>query len=190
MSGEPEYTEILSRIANGDEAALGSLYDRFGGALYSFAYQVTGNDRDAEEIIQDVFVAVWKGAAGYDSSRSSPFTWMMTITRNKAYDRIRLKKRHPPSFNPLQSIATDPDTADCAVDPAESTALHERASRVRAGVAALPEEQRDTIFLAFFEGMTHREISEKIAQPLGTVKSRIRLGLASLRRRIETAPHL
>jgi len=185
MSTEADYTEIMSRIARGDEAALGSLYDRFGGALYSFARQVTGNDRDAEEIIQDVFLAVWDSAPKYDVSQASPFTWMMTITRNKAYDRVRRTSRRPPAFNPLQ--ATSPDTKDLSADPAENACLVERANGVRERIAELPEDQRNTIFLAFFEGMTHREISEKTELPLGTVKSRIRLGLEALKRHINPA---
>ena len=89
MSTDPECTDLIARVASGDEAALGELYDRYGRAIFSLARQLTGSERDAEEVVQDVFVGVWAGASRFDAERAALFTWMVTMARNKAYDVLR-----------------------------------------------------------------------------------------------------
>ena len=163
----------------------GLLYDRFARPLYSFALRMVGNTAEAEDLVQEVFVELWNRAAEFDAQRAKPFTWAVAIIRNKAVDRIRSRTRRSAI---LERAA--PDIADFSLGTAASDAtlpLHtaETAGIVREAFAALPDEQRTPLTLAFFDGLSQSEIAERLQQPLGTIKARIRRGLARLRDRLE-----
>jgi RNA polymerase sigma-70 factor (ECF subfamily) len=183
MDGTNDELDLIKRLAAGDEAALGELYDRFARPLYSMVHRILHNPADAEEIVQDVFVSLWKNAETFDGRRSSPFTWLVTIARNKSIDRLRRTQRRlpeaPGSAEP--NPATEP--VDETLDAAE-TAGNERAAIVAQWVGELPENQREAVSLAFFDGLTHPQIAERLHASVGTIKSRIRLGIAKLRRKI------
>ncbi len=183
MHGTPDEIALIDRLADGDEAAVGELYDRFARPLYSMVHRILPNASDAEEIVQDVFVSLWKNADTFDGRRSSPFTWLVTIARNKAIDRLRrTQRRLPEAIGPA-----DPNPAREQIDPsndaATDTAQNERADIISAWVTDLPTNQREAISLAFFDGLSHPQIAERLNESIGTVKSRIRLGIEKLRRK-------
>lgn len=181
MTGEIQYLDAMRLVARGDENALGLLYDRYAKPVYSLACQMTGNEREAQEIVQDVFLSVWKSAPSFDPERGSVFTWMVTLTRNKSTDRLRKASRRLPALVDWSDVESVTESVDASANPAESAWHRERAGIVRSRVNELPEEQRSAIMMAFFEGLTHEQIAERNRQPVGTVKSRIRIGLSKLR---------
>lgn len=170
----------LARIAQGDADALGTLYDRYGRVVFGLLYQMLGSPEAAEEVAQDAFHAVWRRARTYHAERGSVRVWLLAIARNAAIDWRRTKGKR------LAREAAI-DEADALAD---ETRLEDRviatlrAERVRAAVAALPTEQREVLSLAFWSGLSQSEIAARTATPLGTVKSRVRLGMAKLRERL------
>jgi RNA polymerase sigma-70 factor (ECF subfamily) len=171
----------LRRMADGDSVGLGALYDRHGRAVYSLALRILGDESDAEEVTQDVFAQAWRRAAQYDESRGTVAAWLLVMARTRAIDRFRARRVRPEGrvqaddgFTLQQLPATGPDVAS------ELLAV-ERGQRVRRALEALPLLQRVAIELAYFEGLSQREIAERLEQPLGTVKTRMRLGLLKLR---------
>ncbi len=175
--------DLLRRIARGDEKALGALYDACGGLVYSLARRVTGSDREAEEITQDVFVAAWRNAGQFDPGRANAATWLTALTRNKAIDRLRATRRRLPAA-PAEADEW-PEPADPAPGPAETIARDDRTKHIRLWIGELPPNQREAVELAFFEGLTHPEIAARLNATIGTVKSRIRLGLDRLRHKLK-----
>ena len=172
-----EDAALLDRIAAGDPDALGELYDRYGRVVFGVLYRVLGVPEAAEEVSQDAFHAVWRRAGTYRADRGAVRTWLLAIARNAAIDWRRTKGRR---------IEREADI-DEAAELVEETRVDDRviadlrAERVRAAVAELPEEQRTVLSLAFWSGLSQTEISERTGAPLGTVKSRVRLGMAKLR---------
>jgi RNA polymerase sigma-70 factor (ECF subfamily) len=184
MRSPGEELDLIRRLANGDEGALAHLYDRFSRPIYSMVLKMLGNERDAEEIVQDVFISLWKNAQTFDSAISSPFTWLAAVARNKTIDRIRSSQRRippPPAAEP--DSAHEPAAATAS--PAEESAANDRARVIAEWIGELPQNQREAIELAFFEGLTHPEIAERLRETIGTVKSRIRLGMDKLRGRMK-----
>ncbi len=173
----------IRRMVAGEENALGDLYDRLGGLLYSLARRILGSDREAEEIVQDVFVSAWRHARGFDPARASATTWLTTMARNKAIDRLRANRRRIPSPPPEPEHV--PEMRDGAPDPSERAQQDDRRKRISGWVAELPPNQREAVELAFFEGLTHPEIAARLGETIGTVKSRVRLGLDRLRQKCQ-----
>jgi RNA polymerase sigma-70 factor (ECF subfamily) len=169
------------RMAAGDQAALAEFYDRHGRAVYSLAFRILRDQRDAEEVVQDVFAQAWRESARYNTRRGSVMAWLMTLTRSRAVDRLRGRRSRPEN-----ALAADPraEITDAAALADEQLAWSVRADRVRAALDALPVLQRVAIELAFYEGLTHAEIAARLEEPLGTVKTRIRQGLLKLRERL------
>ncbi len=167
---------LLGRIRDRDERAIEALYDRYSGPLYSLAYQVTGGDRFAQDVVQEVFVAVWKNAGRFDPARGSLSSWLFALARHKAIDLVRKEAN-------VRRHTTDVDLAleEAADDVDQETWLRVRRNAVRAAMAELPEAQRTALELAFFGGLTHVEVSETLGIPLGTAKTRIRTALLRLR---------
>ena len=167
---------LLARIRDRDESAVEELYARYSGPLYSLAYQVTGADRFAQDVVQEVFIAVWKDAGRFDPSRGALGPWLFSLARHKAIDLVRreanVRKR-------TADVDLDFEEADDDVD--QEAWLRIRRDRVRAAMASLPEAQRTALELAFFAGLTHVEVSERLGIPLGTAKTRIRTALLKLR---------
>ncbi len=173
--------DLLRRIARDDREAFAQLYDRFSRPLYATALRVLNNPAEAEDIVQDVFLALWEKAASFESTRGSAFAWAVTLTRNRAIDRIRMRNRRAELLS--QTTAEDAGTqpSDAGPDSATRLLFKEQTGAVRAAVAALPPEQQRAVELAFFSGLTQQEIDARLQEPLGTVKARIRRGLLKLR---------
>ncbi len=175
-----ENSERIRRMAGGDRDALSELYDSLAKPLYSTARHILNDAAEAEDVVHDVFVSLWENAAAFDSSRGGAFSWAVTLTRNRAIDRLRTRANRARLLDEAVpddlAFGRDPDAS--GTDRAE---LGERADAVRSAVAGLPPEQRRALELAFFSGLTQREISEELKEPIGTVKARIRRGLIRLR---------
>ena len=181
---DPTDVELLLRAGKGDNDSLQQLYRRFSGALFSTAYRVLNNVKDAEEIVQETFVQIWDKAALYDIRRGKPLTWAMTMTRNKAIDRLRRVQRR---LRLQDEIASEAAVWDRTVerDSSDFAAAHDTQKIVRSAVIQLSPDQRRAIELAFFSGLTQHEVAKRLGEPLGTVKARIRRGMIKLRHVIE-----
>jgi RNA polymerase sigma-70 factor, ECF subfamily len=173
--------ELMRRMGRSDREAFAQLYDRFSRPLFATALRILHNSAEAEDIVQDVFLALWEKAAAFESGRGSAFAWAVTLTRNRAIDRVRMRKRRSELL--AETTAEDAGTQPSGAGPdsADGLVLKEQAGVVRAAVAALPADQQRAVELAFFSGLTQLEIAEKLHEPLGTVKARIRRGLLRLR---------
>lgn len=178
---------LLERIAARDDAALAELYDRHHRLAFAIIRRIVQSPSDAEEVLQETFVRVWSRAETYDARLGSPAAWVVRIARNRAIDRVRAQQARADVNAPVPA----PDDAASArelpsLDTPESVLRSTYAARaVRGAVAALPAAQRTLIEAAFFEGYTHQELAARFGVPLGTVKTRIRSGLVSLRGRLE-----
>lgn len=171
---------VLARIADGDADALGALYERYTRVLFGVVHRMTGRPDAAEEVIQDAFHSVWRQARSYSAQRGTVRTWLFAICRNAAIDWRRTRGRRIERETMMEEAAAT--AGEALVDDRVMARL--RAERVRSVVASLPTEQREAIALAFWAGLSQREISERTGTPLGTVKSRIRLATAKLRERL------
>jgi RNA polymerase sigma-70 factor, ECF subfamily len=174
-------SELVRRMARGDKSACAELYDRFSRPLYSIALRVLSDPTEAEDVVQDVFLALWENASTFDTGRGSAFGWAVTLTRNRSIDRLRMRRRRATLLNesfagdlPGGAGGTDPDSAGDLV-------FKEQSGAVRAALATLPTEQLRALELAYFSGLTQQEIAARLSEPLGTIKARIRRGLLKLR---------
>ncbi|HYP29061.1 MAG TPA: sigma-70 family RNA polymerase sigma factor [Blastocatellia bacterium] len=167
----------IKRIANGDQTALTSLYDETCRIVFGLALRILGDRCAAEDVLTDVYVQVWRQAASYDERRGTPYTWLMTIARSRAIDRLRSDKAHQ-CVVPLD-VAKDLMTT--IPNPEENAAIREQQVVVRSALDALPPEQREVVVLAYFSGLSQSEIAIRLYQPLGTIKTRARLGMMRLR---------
>jgi RNA polymerase sigma-70 factor, ECF subfamily len=173
-------TDLLRQIGTGDPDSFEDLYDRFSGVLFAAALQILNDQRDAEDVLQDVFIQIWDKARLYSPSRGKPLTWAMTLTRNKAIDRLRSSQRR---FRLQDQVEKESKVSSQAIsrDSADEVDAMEKSRIVRSAVLELSREQRQAIELAFFSGLTQNEIAAELSQPLGTVKARIRRGMLKLR---------
>ena len=172
--------ELVRRMAAGDESALGTLYDRYAPVLHSVARRIVGDDDDAEEVLEETFWQAWRQAGRYEESRGGLSTWLVMIARSRALDRVRARRR----FREERWDELPGGPADSAGDdasPLDSAEMDEVRRMVGRAVATLPPEQRQTVELAYFRGLSQSEIAEATGQPLGTVKTRARLALQKLR---------
>jgi RNA polymerase sigma-70 factor (ECF subfamily) len=165
--------ELILRISRGDSEAVRLLYERYGRLVYSCALQVVSDAAVAEEVCQDVFLRVWERSGTYRADRGKVATWLARIARNRAIDVLRSQRsRGIIAAAPVDdSISAAPGSGS---DPGERLWQSLRDEQLREAVAALPAEQRQALTLAFFQGLTHRQIAESLGEPLGTVKTRIR----------------
>lgn len=171
--------QLLQRVAQQDRQAFSQLYDRYSGVLYSITLRILNDPQEASDVLQDVFVQIWEKAGSYDPKLGKPFNWALTLTRNKAIDRLRaLKRRYSFVEEVTQEFAGGGNPHGAWNDEFMRS---ERASLIRAAVETLPLEQRQAIEMAFLGGMTQNEISKTLQQPLGTIKARIRRGMLKLR---------
>jgi RNA polymerase sigma-70 factor (ECF subfamily) len=167
---------LLERIATGDAEALGDLYDRYGRTVFGVLYGMLPTPEAAEEVVQDVFHAVWREARSYRPERGTVRGWLLRIGRNAAIDWRRTKGKRLERESPLEAAASHADPV--AEEALESTF---RSERVRSALADLPAEQREVLVLSFYRGLTQTEIAQRAGIPLGTVKGRARLAMAKLR---------
>jgi RNA polymerase sigma-70 factor (ECF subfamily) len=168
---------LVAAIRFGEQSAMGALYDRYSPVVYAVALRVLGDTGAAEDVLQDVFMQLWKNPGAFDSSRGSLGAWLAVITRNRAIDALR--KRRPESDIEDVIISVEPDMAG----EAERVQVREK---VRATLSGMPDGQRKALELAYYEGLTHSEIAAKTGEPLGTIKTRIRAGLLTLRKAFST----
>ncbi len=184
LPDQPSDAELMEKLIRQEPEALERLYDRYARAVYSLVLRIAQHAASAEEIVQDVFLQLWRNAHRYQAARGPLEPWLFTLARNRALDHMRLKRekqRRREETLDLQPLA-------CAVPNPEYIVDRERrAARVRALMQSLPQQQQRAIELAFFEGMTHSEIAAALREPLGTVKSWIRTGLLRLREGLQEA---
>jgi len=172
----PGDDELIAAVARGDHPALLALYDRYGRIAYGLAYRTLGEAGAAEEAVQDAYLRVWRRASTFDVSRGGVRSWLLTIVHHCAIDLLRRRASAPPVIAGLDEIADRRSVPDAWSEVAGRI----ESERVRTAVETLPGEQRRAIEMAFFDGLTHREIAERDGLPLGTVKGRMRLGLRRL----------
>jgi RNA polymerase sigma-70 factor (ECF subfamily) len=175
---DQELIDLMRRIAGGDQAALAALYDSTNRLVYGLVLRVLGDVSSAEEVVLDVYAQVWRQASAYDTSRGGPLAWVTTIARSRAIDRLRSGWQDQQRKQPLEAAAT---AATRDAGPEEMTVAAERQRFVRKALLELSPEQREVIELAYYSGLSHSEIAAKLNQPLGTVKTRTRLGMIKLR---------
>jgi RNA polymerase sigma-70 factor (ECF subfamily) len=168
---------LLAAIRGGDESAMAALYDRYSSIVYSVALRVLSDTGAAEDVLQEVFLQLWRNPGLFDASRGNLAPWLAVITRNRAIDALR--KRRPESDIADVIISVEPDMAS---DAERARAME----KVRGVLESMPAAQRGALEMAYFEGLSHSEIAAKTGEPLGTIKTRIRSGLLSLRKAFGT----
>jgi RNA polymerase sigma-70 factor (ECF subfamily) len=176
LDNERTDTQLLEGIAHGDEPSLAALYDRYHLLAFSLALRVVNDRGRAEDVVQDAFLSVWRKAGSYVAGRGSVKTWLTSIVRNRAIDLVRARRESDGDDEAVLLALRDPRPG--VVE--QVTASLDRQT-IRTAIAELPLEQRQAIAMAYFEGLSHSEISDATGLPLGTVKSRIRLGMNRLK---------
>jgi RNA polymerase sigma-70 factor (ECF subfamily) len=171
--GGPTDVSLLWAMRSGDESAMVKLYDRYSSIVYAVALRVLGDTGTAEDVLQEVFMQLWRNPGVFDSSRGNLGAWLGVISRNRAIDSLR--KRRPETDVADVVISVEPDMAG----EAERARAMEK---VRGALGSMPAAQRSALEMAYFEGLTHTEIADKTGEPLGTIKTRIRSGLQALRK--------
>jgi RNA polymerase sigma-70 factor (ECF subfamily) len=179
--------ELMDRLANRDLGAFEALYDRYADLVYSVSLRVVADPQVAQDVTQDVFLRVWRRPESFDLSRGKFMTWLLSVARNRSIDERRgharrLRHEALPSTTEEEDVIPSTDELD---DPALMTVLSDERKAVRAAMIILPPEQRLAIQLAYFGGLTQQEIANQLGQPLGTVKTRIRLGMQKMRGALE-----
>jgi RNA polymerase sigma-70 factor (ECF subfamily) len=174
-------TSLLAAVAEGDVAAFEQLYDRHAPLLYATLLRILSNPEDAKEVLQEAFVKAWNDATRYDPSRGSEVAWLISIARSRGIDRIRSRRvrgdreKDAARDNSIRAAAVEGLAADSAIVASEE----QRA--VRAALAEIPDAQRQALEMAYFDGLSQSEIAEKLGMPLGTIKTRMQLGMRKMR---------
>jgi RNA polymerase sigma-70 factor, ECF subfamily len=168
---------MVTALKAGDQSAVAQLYDRYSSVVYAVALRVLGDTGAAEDVLQEVFLQLWRNPGAFDAARGSLAPWLAVIARNRAIDFLRKRKPETDLEDVIISVA--PDLARDA-DRARA------AEKVRGVIGTMPPPQRSALEMAYFEGMTHSEIASKTGEPLGTIKTRIRAGLITLRKAFQT----
>jgi RNA polymerase sigma-70 factor (ECF subfamily) len=174
---EPNDGALIAAIRSGNQDAMAQLYARYSSVVYAVALRVLGDTAAAEDVLQEIFMQLWRSPGSFDSGRGNLAPWLAVITRNRAVDSLR--KRRPQTEINETTVSVDPDLAG---EADRGRAM----DKVRAVLKEMPALQRSALEMAYFQGYSHSEISEKTGEPLGTVKTRIRSGLMLLRKAVET----
>ena len=172
--------ELLKHLSNQDRDALATLYERFGRRVFSLAVRILSDSVSAEEVTQDVFMSVWRRGATYVSKKGKFTTWLFSIAHNRTIDELRKRRRDLSRTNDDIDDHLNLESGD--VSPPDATVAQSEYAKIRAAMEDLPEEQKNVVELSYFKGLTQTEIAEKTGQPLGTVKTRMRLALKKLRK--------
>ena len=173
----PSDLAAVTAMKAGDQGAMAELYDRYSSVVYAVALRVLGDTGAAEDVLQEVFLQLWRNPSAFDSARGSLAAWLAVITRNRAIDALRKRKPETDIEDVIVSVA--PDLAS----DADRTRV---AAKIRGVLSAMPLPQKNALEMAYFEGLTHSEIATKTGEPLGTIKTRIRAGLLALRKAFQT----
>lgn len=173
-----DWVAVIARVAVGDQEAMNTFYDGTSRLVFGLVLRILNDRSLAEEVLLDVYVQVWRQAHRYDTSRGAPLGWLTTIARSRAIDRLRAER-----YNRQQDELNEATTREPNIltNPEHTTALSEVSQHVRAALELLPPEQREVIELSYYSGFTQSEIAARLGQPLGTVKTRTRLGMMKLR---------
>ena len=175
---EQGLAKLIERVARGDQSALASLYDETSSLVYGLALKILADQFAAEDVTIEVYTQVYQQGARYDSAKGGPSAWLVMLTRSRAIDHLRVETQRRMRERPLEHAAAVPSPA---TDPEERSVARELSGAVNVALATLTPGQRQVIELAYYSGLTHREIAAKLNQPLGTVKTRIRTGMMILR---------
>lgn len=174
--------ELMKRIQAGDEEAIAELYDLYNGLLFGLVISIVKKREEAEDVLQEIFIKIWDKADKFSADRGNAYSWIVTLARNTAIDRIRSKgyktqkKQSVSIHEPLFSLEGD------KLDPMETTIFSDRAELVKKALSEIPDAQCKVLEIAYYRGFTQREISEELDIPLGTVKTRTRQGMIKLKR--------
>jgi len=182
---EPSDGWLAEQAALGSTDALAVLYERYGRVVVSFATRMLGDRDSGEELLQEVFVRVWRQAGTYSADRGSFVTWILSITHNLAIDTIRKRQRRPQRADSADPFLMLANVADSGPPVERQVEMSQLGQVVRSAIATLPDTQRQAIEMAYFRGLTQREIAAELGDPLGTVKTRMRLGMQKLREYLE-----
>lgn len=175
--------QLVEEMAGGSTSALREMYERLGSLVYALSLRITRNEADAEEVLVDAFHQAWTQAGSYQPGRGKPAAWILAIARSRAIDRLRRRARQSEKNRRFaEETATAP--APPATDPEEETIRRDEGATLRRALADLPKDQRWAIELAYFLGFSQSQIAERLGLPLGTIKTRMRLGLAKLREQL------
>ena len=180
--------ELLELIAQENREALSALYDRYAGAVYSLAVQILRDQGAAEEVVQDTFFNVWRRATTYKPDRGKVTAWLFSIGHHRGIDELRRRRRREEKLV-YHDVDLSNQPADEVDDPARYAAVQMRRGKVKEMLSVLREEQRQVVMLAYYGGLTHSEIAARLDQPLGTVKTRMRLALKKLRETMGPQAH-
>jgi RNA polymerase sigma-70 factor (ECF subfamily) len=175
----PDLGALVRSMSEGHQDALARLYDETSSMVNGLLLRILAHQQDAEEVLLDVYMKAWKYASSYSEKRGSVQAWLLIMARNAAIDRIRQRRAQPATLFFEAEIFPEPVSSDAT--PEEVSVEQERRLRVQRVLNELPAEQREVVVLSFFGGLTHAELAERLGEPLGTVKSRVRMGLAKLR---------
>jgi RNA polymerase sigma-70 factor, ECF subfamily len=167
----------VTAMKAGDQGAMAELYDRYSSIVYAVALRVLGDTGAAEDVLQEVFLQLWRNPSAFDSARGSLAAWLAVITRNRAIDALRKRKPETDIEHVIVSVAPD------LVSDADRTRV---AAKIRGVISTMPSPQKNALEMAYFEGLSHSEIANKTGEPLGTIKTRIRAGLLALRKAFQT----
>ena len=168
--------ELLRAVARGDEQALAALYDGYRLILFGLLLRILHSRAEAEDVLQEVFMQVWRSASSFDEARGRPFTWLVTLARSRAIDRLRaLDSRDRVARDSAREVVEE--VSDAVTDAIRS----EQSAVVRGALEQIPEVQRRVLEMAYFQGLTQSEIAGQLDQPLGTIKTRMRSGMIKLR---------
>jgi len=171
----PTLSDLVGRISRGEECALEALYDATSASAYGLALRILADVAAAEDVLQEVYYDAWNRACDFDPKRGTAWAWLLTMTRSRAIDRRRAMQVRPTVSETALASTMDPNPA-----PDTNADLADRSVRVRQALDGLGPDQREAIELAFFEGLSHSRIAQRLQQPLGTIKTRIRLGMRRL----------
>ena len=173
-----DWVAIIASIAGGDQQAMNLFYERTSRLVFGLVLRILNDRSLAEEVLLDVYVQVWRQAHRYDRSRGAPLGWLTTIARSRAIDRLRAERFHLQQDELNEGTTSEPEAL---VNPEQASLVSEIRQQVRAALDLLPSEQRQVLELSYYSGYTQSEIAAHLGQPLGTVKTRTRLGMMKLR---------
>jgi RNA polymerase sigma-70 factor (ECF subfamily) len=179
--------QLVARIAQGDASALEQLYDRYVRQCFGLALRMLGDSAVAEEVVQEVFLKLWTNPGSYSTQKGKFVSWLLSLIHHRCIDELRKKSRTDVALEEGDTASVLNTEPDPDLEPADQVWVMEQQRAVRQALAQIPENQRQVLELAYYRGLSHSEIATKLGQPLGTVKTRIRLGMNSLRQLLE--PH-
>ena len=177
-SRDQDWAALIRNVADGDQSALATLYDSTSRLVFGLVLRIVTDRSTAEEVLLDVYTQVWRQAAAYDIKRGAPLAWLMTIARTRGIDRLRSGRHEQQHKESLEGVG---EVTASNESPETDTVTAERRQLVRSALERLSAEQREVIELAYYSGLSHSEIALRLGQPLGTVKTRTRLGMMKLR---------